>query len=575
MAEEIIGTSNKVLEVDLTSKTWSIYEVSKEERKLYIGAKGLGLKLLFDRMKPGVDPLSEENMIAVMPGVLMGTNGVCSGRFHAVSKSPLTNIFNTSSCGGPFGMQLKTAGWDGLIIKGRSKTHTILKIDKDGVSFEQGENFWGLDTQEVQEKILKDKKEAALVIGPAGENGVKFANIASGHRFLGRGGLGAVMGSKNLKGVVVKGGDYKIVPLHKKKFNRWRKRGQRYINQNEMSSYLLRNYGTNANLNLNNNANILPVKNFTSGRHDDAHKISGETIKELHDTSFSTCKPCAILCGHKGNFKGKKVSVPEFESVSLLGSNLKIFDSNIISEFNEICSKMGMDTISAGGTIAWIMEATEKGIFESDLKFGSSQGIEDFLYDIAYARGKGAEASLGSRELSKKYGGEDFAIQVKGMEMAAYDPRGAFGHGLGYAVANRGACHLSAYVVALEVFFGLLKPNSIRAKADFVKFFEDLTCGINSLQTCQFTMYSYTLEPLLSKYSPNFVLNLLMMNTPKLAISLIDFSLYSKLFTSVTGIKMSMWEFRKAGERIHMLERYMNTREGISKKRRYSSKKNA
>jgi aldehyde:ferredoxin oxidoreductase len=566
MAEQISGTSNKVLEVDLTSKTWSIYEVSREERKLYIGAKGLGLKLLFDRMKPGVDPLGEENMIAVMPGILMGTNGVCSGRFHAVSKSPLTNIFNTSSCGGPFGMQLKTAGWDGVIIKGRSKTHTILKIDKNGAYFEEGEHFWGLDTQKVQEKLLKDNKEAALVIGPAGENGVKFANIASGHRFLGRGGLGAVMGSKNLKGVVVKGGDYKIVPVHKKKFNRWRKRGQRYINQNEMSSYLLRNFGTNANLNLNNNANILPVKNFTSGRHDDAHKISGETIKELHDTSFSTCKPCAILCGHKGNFKGKKVSVPEFESVSLLGSNLNIFDSNIISEFNEICSKMGMDTISAGGTLAWIMEASEKGIFESDLKFGSSQGIEDFLYDIAYVRGKGAEAALGSRALSKKYGGEDFAIQVKGMEMAAYDPRGAFGHGLGYAVANRGACHLSAYVVALEVFFGLLKPDSIRAKADFVKFFEDLTCGINSLQTCQFTMYSYTLEPLLSKYTPNFILNLLMMNIPKLAISLIDFSLYSKLFTSVTGIKMSMWEFRKAGERIHMLERYMNTREGISKK---------
>jgi aldehyde:ferredoxin oxidoreductase len=566
MAEEIKGTSNKVLEVDLSSQTFDVYNITKEERANYIGAKGLGLKLIYDRIKPGSDPLGEDNIMAVMPGVLMGTNAVCSGRFHAVAKSPLTGIFNTSSCGGPFGMQLKTAGWDGLILKGRASKHTVLRIDKNGAVFENGEGFWGLDTEKTQEAVCRDKKESALVIGPAGENGVRYANIASGHRFLGRGGLGAVMGSKNLKAVTVKGGEYKIVPVNKKKFNKYKKRGQKYINQNEMSSYFMREYGTNANVNLNNKAGILPVNNFRTGRHDDAHKISGQTIKKLHDIKYSTCKPCSILCGHKGNYKGKTLSVPEFETTALMGSNLKIFDTEKISDFNDICSKLGMDTISAGGTIAWIMEAGEKGLYETDLKFGSSEGVTDLLYDIAYSRGKGAEAALGSRELSGRYGGKDFAMHVKGMEMAAYDPRGAYGHGLAYAVANRGACHLSAYVVALEVYFGLLKADSPRAKADFVKFFEDLTCGINALQTCQFTMYSYTLEPPLSKYTPAFVLNFLMMNIPLLAISLIDFSLYSKLFSSVTGIKMSMWKFRKAGERIHMLERYMNTREGASGK---------
>ena len=187
------------------------------------------------------------------------------------------------------------------------------------------------------------------------------------------------------------------------------------------------------------------------------------------------------------------------------------------------------------------------------------------MEDIAHMRGFGAKMAMGTRVLSQEYGGQDFAIHVKGMEMAAYDPRGSFGQGLAYAVANRGGCHLSSYLVAQEVYFGLLKPDSCYGKARWVKFFEDLTCCINSLQTCQFTMFAFLLESPLSKYTPDAVLGLLMQYIPVAAIELIDFSIYNKLFNSVTGIHLSKTEIIKCGERIHMLERYMNCREGINR----------
>ncbi len=596
--DEIKGYSNRILEINLTDRSWFISEISMEERKQYLGGKGLGMKLLYDRLKPGVDPLGEDNILVLMPGVLTGTGAPCSGRFEAVSKSPLTNIIATASCGGPFGMHLKTTGYDALIIRGKSEKKCMIHFDHNKVEFRDAEEMWGLDTVETQHKAAPDlKKEAALVIGPAGENLVRFANIASGHRFLGRGGLGAVMGSKNLKAIVAAGKKYKIVPANPKKFKKVRKKANLFIKQNVFSNAMGK-FGTATNVKFVNKAKMLPVRNYLSGEHDQALRISGERIQEKHDTKPHTCKPCSIMCGHKGIFNGKETAVPEYETLTLLGSNLGIFDREAISKFNDLCNRLGMDTISAGGTIAWVMEATEKGLVETDLMFGSPDGVEAALEIIAQgevqdkaqgevqdkARGElqgdaegkvqgkvqgerfGREMGLGSRKLSEKYGGREFAIQVKGLEMAGYDPRGAYGLGLAYAVANRGACHLSASIMAFEVFLGLLKPDTARAKPEFVKFVEDITCGINALQTCQFTMYAYTLEPFLTKFTPDFILKRLMLYLPGAAIALLDFSLYPDFFSSVTGIKISSKEFLKAGERIHVLERYMNTREGISSK---------
>ncbi len=563
--DEIIGTSNRILDINISGKSWFVFEITAEEREMYLGGKGLAIKLLYDRLEPGIDPLGEKNILAIMPGVIMGSGAPCSGRFAAVSKSPLTNIMAASFCGGPFGIQLKTAGYDGLLIHGKSDRPCIIHIDHEKVEFQDGEPFWGLDTQTVQNRIVKKKNEAALVIGPAGENCVRFANIASGQRFLGRGGLGAVMGSKKLKGIIALGGKYRISPVNTRKFAKLKKKGNSYIKRNRIS-IAMGKFGTLTNIKPVNRAKMLPVWNFYFGNHDHAFRLSGELVKDKCSTEYHTCKPCSIMCGHRGQFRGKKTSVPEYETSVLLGSNLGIFDIDLVSYFNDICNYQGLDTISAGGTIAWVMEAGEKGYIKTPLRFGSPAGIASALNDIATNTGFGKEMALGSRALAEKYGGHEFAIQVKGLEMAGYDPRGSFGQGLSYAVANRGACHLSASLFPLEIFFNLLEPENPGAKPQFVKFFEDMTCGVNSIITCQFTMYSYILEAFLTKRTPHFLLKFIMQNLPRLAIALTDSSLYSDFFSAVTGIKMSSKKFLKAGERIHVLERYMNTREGITRK---------
>lgn len=567
--KEVLGTNNRALEVNLTNGTFSEFQLNEKDRKLYLGGKGIGMKLLYDTMPPRIDPLSEENIIVFAMGVLMGTGAPCSGRFDAITKSPLTGIMASSSCGGPFGMALKTSGWDCLIVKGKAKKPTFLVIDSRGVEFKDAKSLWGKDTEKTQDALSK-YGSGTLAIGPAGEKLVRFANICSGHRFLGRGGMGAVMGSKNLKGIVAKGKEVKIVPKNIKKFEKARKKMNSYINANSITSYGYRNFGTNANVNLSNAAGILPVRNFTGGSHGEAHKISGETINEKYHAKYHTCRPCSILCGHKASFDGKERSVPEYETTGLMGSNLEIFDPVKISEWNDLCSKLGMDTISTGGTIAWVMEATEKGLFNSNLKFGSPDGISDALKDIAHVRGIGKELAMGSKWLSHKYGGEDFAIHVKGMEMAAYDPRGAIGHGLSYAVANRGACHLSTTLFTLEAYLNMASPNAKRWKGYMVKFFENMFSAVNSLHICQFTGFPVFLEPPLVKLSPTPMLKLLTQNIAPLALNLMDVSLWPELWHSVLGKTyiplLGMLKFRKAGERIHVLERYMNTREGISKK---------
>lgn len=562
--KEIIGTSNQILEVDLNSQTVVTFKITYRERRLFLGAKGLGLKLLFDRLQPGCDPLGPDNIIAFMPGVLMGTGAPCSGRFEAVTKSPLTGIISTSSCGGSFGMALKTAGWDGLIVSGRADGPTYLSISETGVAFKDASALWGQEIPQTQE-VLKARKAGAIVIGPAGENRVRFANVASGHRFLGRGGFGAVMGSKNLKAVVSQGGAFRIKARDPEAFKKVTKRANTYILRNQMTAVKYKQYGTNANVRPNLEGKILPVHNFKDGFHAKADQLSGEVMAQKHDTQHHTCKPCTIQCGHKGKFKGKTLPVPEYETISLMGANLGIFDPNQIAEWNDICGRLGLDTISAGGTLAWVMEAGEQKLLATDLRFGSANGVAEALEDIAHMRGFGAEMAMGTKILSRKYGGQDFAMQVKGLEMAGYDPRGSYGQGLAYAVANRGSCHLSSFMVAQEVFFKLLKSNSTYKKELWVKFFEDLTCCVNALQSCQFTMFAYVLEPPLTKYSWDPILGALMHYLPELAIPLVDYSVFNQLYNAVTGIPLSRSEFIKAGERIHVLERYMNTREGVDR----------
>ncbi|MFZ5517298.1 MAG: aldehyde ferredoxin oxidoreductase family protein [Candidatus Zhuqueibacterota bacterium] len=565
--KEIYGTSNRVLEIDLTTKKITEFQITEKDRALYLGGKGLALKFLYDRMQAGIDPLSAENIIAIMVGAFMGTGAQCSGRFAAATKSPLTGIFASSSCGGPFGMALKTAGFDGLLISGKSDAPVTVTIDARNVGFEDASPIWGQDTVAAQSYFNLKKTDGALVIGPAGENFVRYAVVRSGDRFFGRGGFGAVMGAKNLKAVVARGNEFKILPKNERLFSRVKKTAGRQINANIFTSQLYRRYGTAANFTLCNDGGILPVRNFQRGSDPRVAQVSGETMAEKYNSKPSTCIPCSILCGHKGTVKdGSTHKIPEYETAALLGPNLEIFDTDIVIRWNDLCGDLGLDTISSAVTLGFVMEATEKGLMQSNLKFGSAEGIDAMLDDIAHRRGLGNDLANGTRWLSEKYGGKDFAMHVKGMELAAYDPRGSWGQGLSYAVANRGACHLSSTTFALEVFLGFLSPDSTYAKAHYVKFFEDLYNAINSMYTCLFTSYAYVMEAFVIKFTPKFLLKLVMRTLPAIAILFIDVGVFSRYYEAITGIRMSPTRLKKAGERIHILERYMNTRESISRK---------
>ncbi|MCK5350499.1 MAG: aldehyde ferredoxin oxidoreductase family protein [Desulfobacula sp.] len=559
----------KILKIDMRTEKVSEILLADEDIESYIGGSGFGARLLYMMTEGKTEPLSPDNPLIFMTGPLTGTKAFSSNRFEVVTRSPLTGIYIESDCGGHWGGMLKRCGWDGIVITGKSTRPAYLWLSENEVEIRDAGKLWGMDTFQTQGDLKKETvSEAEIVcIGPAGENLVLLASIMTDGvhgRAAGRGGVGAVMGSKNLKAIIALKGDYKVVPYFKNRFQKIKDRANKYINQNHVS-LLMRQFGTAANANPIIKNNMLPVNNFTYGNHPDAVKITGEAIKENHNTRHHTCKPCSILCGHKGVFNKRLTNVPEYETLALLGANLGVFDPNDISRFNDICNKKGLDTISSGGTLAWVMEATGKGLVKTDLKFGSSHEIVKALNSIADLEGFGRQMAKGSRALSSKFGGKEFAIQVKGLEMAGYDPRGAWGQGLGYAVANRGACHLSSFPVGFENLTGLLNPHTIRAKPEFIKFFENINAAVNSMDICQFTGYGFTLETWLIRMTPHLILKLIMQNLPTIAIALVDFSLYPKFFSAACGIDLSSKQFLKAGERIHILERLMNTNEGIRK----------
>ncbi len=562
--EIVEGMNNKGLIVDLTLSEVEEFAIETSERELYLGGKGLGIKFLYDNLDLSVDPLAPENIVAFYAGVMLGTGAPNSGRFAAMTKSPLTKILTSSSSGGPFGLALKRAGYDALIIKGKAKKPVYIKIKNDDVQILNAEELWGKDTVETEEG-LKAANTGIMTIGPAGENKVLYANVASGGRFFGRGGIGAVLGSKNLKAVVASG-DKRIRPKNKEKFDKVKKKAQKTIEKDELSSTFYRTYGTNTNINLSNKFGILPVRNFKKGSSDRAKEISGEYIFEKYQTKKRSCRSCTIQCGHKFVINEKTVSVPEYETNALFGSNLEIYDIEFIAEVNELCGELGVDTISTAVTIAYVMEATEKKLMESEVKFGSKEGIKELIRLIANREGVGADIANGTRWLSEKYGGKEYAMQVKGLELPAYDPRGSWGQGLSYSVANRGGCHLSAGIFVGEKYIGQLNAEETKGKAEFVIFLEDITSVVNSLQICAFSSFSFLVEPFIVRHTPKIIMRVLTKYIPKVALLFMGTSLYSELYESTTGIKMKPKKLLKAGERMHVLERYMNTIMGVGRK---------
>ena len=588
MATSYGGYMGKVADINLTTGAIREYPWSDEERRLFLGGKTMAAKIIGDHLAEIRGPLDETNLLVISTGPFTGTGAPSSSRFNVSSISPLTGILTSSNCGGNFGYYLKKAGYDALVIHGRSEKPIWLEIHNDRFTFHDGQSLWGMKTGHTQEALDealaeqsggKKRKNGKIVIGPAGENLVKYASIVSNERLAGRGGVGAVMGSKNLKAVTVSGNH--TVPVHdKEKMDRLNRSWFKYLKSHPLTGDQLPRLGTAGLVSSMQMKGQLSTKNYTYGQFDRFEKVNGETLAEEHNIVNKGCLTCPIKCARTVQVDGKAVKGPELETLGLLGGGILNDSMELILRWNYELDELGMDTITAANTLAWAMEANEKGLWNNGLAFGDTADISRVWEDTAYRRGIGDELAEGSRALSEKYGGKEFAIHSKGMELAAYEPRRAVGLGLGYAISNRGGCHLNGgYLVILEGLGLNVNQQTPHGKPDVTIIFQDLMEGTSSCGQCVFTTYAFFPPPLIHHphawYTKVFnaivpvagpVLRLLTMFPQVVCFHLPVIFNQSKALKYATGMKLTFGSFLKAGKRGYTLERLINTRLGISRK---------
>lgn len=582
MESKYAGYMGRVVMFDLSSDEVHEYPWSDKERELFIGGKTMASKIMADNFTGKEKPFSEENLVIISTGPLTGTGAPSSSRFNISTLSPQTGITTSSNCGGRFGYYLKKAGIDALILKGKCAEHSWLEIDNGKFILHNADDIWGLTTGATQE-ALKEKhkmpngkpmKYASAVIGPAGENLVLYASVVSDERVAGRGGVGAVLGWKNLKAITARG-NKKVRVADPEKTQKWCKKWFEYLRSHPLTGDQLPKLGTAGLVSQMQAQGILSTRNYKYGKYEKYEDVCGETLAKEFNIVNKGCLSCPIKCARTVEVDGKGVKGPELETLGLLSSGILNNDLQKIFEWNYELDELGMDTISAASTLAWAMEANENGLWDNDLEFGKIDNIAQTFEDIAYRRGIGDELAEGSKRLSEKYGGKEFAIHSKGMELAAYEPRRSVGQGLGYAVANRGGCHLNGgYLVIVEALGLHANPLTPKAKGDFTMLFQDLMETLSASGQCLFTSYAFfpgflITKPhglsatICNKAIPHIGWALRFINrcSPALAIHLPVFH-HTKMFKYALGMPMTFGKYLRTGERSYNLERYVNTKFG-------------
>ena len=525
------GYQNCVLRVNLTTGTAATEKLNKEWARDFLGGKGLGIKYIYEEVGPGVDALSPENKLILMTGPFTGTIVPCSGKLGLITKSPLNGTILDCSIGGSAAVEIKRAGYDAVIIEGKSDYPVYLLIEDGKVAIKEAGDYWGLSCHDTEEKLKQAYSEdySVLSIGPAGENLVSYACVTSDfYRQAGRGGVGAVLGSKMLKAVVVKGtGSVRAADAKKLMEVTYNAYKNDLLTDNNLWAYT---DGTPMLVELSQTTGILPTRNFQQGTFDQFENIKSEAVAAARQAKKG-CVSCGLGCGNFTRVGNAAVEGPEYETLAIGGSNCGIGDLGAIVKFNDSCDALGLDTISAGGSIAFAMEMTEKGIHDFGIRFGDAAKFVELPELIANRKGIGAELALGVKKLAEKYGGMEFAMQVKGLEFPGYDPRGAWGMGLAYATAPRGACHMSAWPVADETY-GEGNPFTIEGKAEMVKGLQHYNAAKFSLILCDFWALS--------------------------------FEIMAEMLSALLGEEITAGSLEQAGERIFNLARMYNVREGRS-----------
>lgn len=538
----------RVLSVNLSNSRHDQSRIDADILTRYIGGRGLGSYLALNQIPTHVDPLSPDNLLIFLTGPLTGTPFPGTGKFVVVTRSPATGTFCDSHSSGLLAPALRFAGYDVLIIRGQAPRPVYLWIEDDRISFCPADDLWGLDTYET-ERCLRDRHGhddvGVAVIGPAGENRVKFASISSDYfRQAARGGVGAVMGSKNLKAVVVRGTGF--IPVVDPVRMMELQQVQLAKLPGSPGGQSRVKYGTTATLTITNAAGMLPTLNFQKGTYPEATgKLDAEGMLAV-TTGVAGCYGCMMPCGrlvevvHEG--KPVRMEGPEYETIAMLGPNVGLNDPAWIVQLNLICDRLGMDTISAGSVLAFTMECIERGFITdpaiSNLRFGKGEAASKYLHAIAHREGIGNLMAEGVKSLTQHIGnGSDrFAMHVKGLELPAYDPRAGFGTALTYSVAPRGGCHRRAWPPAKEIL-GNYPPYTVEGKAAMVKATFDQRAVLHSLVACDFYADS-------------------------LPISMAE---YRDFVAVAAGYSYSLDEWAACSERIETTIRLFNVREGFSR----------
>jgi aldehyde:ferredoxin oxidoreductase len=486
------GFFGKVLRVDLANQTHFVETVDDSVFRRYLGGKGLGTHLLLEENPAGVDPFSEENRLILTLGPVTDTPIQGSSRYGVFTKSPLTGFYSESYSGGKTAEPMSRAGYDAIILHGKSSKPVFLEISDTSITFHDATNLWGKGTYETEDTVLKAagvKGAKAIVIGPAGENLVRFALIENDYwRSAGRTGVGAVMGSKRVKAIVFHG-EAKREVANGTLVEEFRKKTLAKAKDNPgVAAY--KKLGTPMMVALLTNVASFPTRYWAQGRYEHWQKISAEAMNEKLGTKPRACNKCFMACGkysvvNEGRHKGLKIEGPEYETIYAFGGLCMIDRIEEIAYLNDICDNLGMDTITAGNLAAFAIEASRRGRISEDLSYGDVDGIAELLHQIANREGTGAVLAEGIRFASREWGLEDLAIHVKGMEPAGYDPRSLKGMGLAFATSDRGACHLRTTFYKPELA-GISPPDQMEGKAKIFVDFEDRLNIFDAMIFCRF-----------------------------------------------------------------------------------------
>lgn len=559
----MFGWHGKVLRIDLTREQTAIEQVDRQMAKDYIGGRGWAIKLLTEEVDPAVDPLSSENLLIFSTGPLTGTPAPTGNRFMVTTKAPLTGAIACSNSGGIYPTEMKRTGLDMIVFEGRAERPVYLWINGSGddeepeVEIRPANHLWGKPVPETTEALLKETDQKARVscIGPAGERLVLISSIMNDeHRAAGRSGVGAVMGSKNLKAVVVRG--TKDVPLADPEQMRALCRQVRQeVAADVKKGSSLRDYGTAYVPIVTNEMGILPTRNFQTGVFEGVEGITGKVLTEKYLLRPKPCYGCPIACGRSTTLEGSPYEGegegPEYETIAAFGSACAVDDLAAVTKANYLCNELGLDTISMGMTIACAMELAEKGFLPQEdvgmpLGFGDADAAIRLVEQTAYRQGFGDVLAEGSYRMAERYGHPELSITAKKQEFPGYDPRGSKGMGLLYATSNIGASHMAGDLAYMEVFGTPKKidPLTLERKPWYIKHFEDLFAIIDAAGLCVFLSIRYLCD----------------------ATDDVMPSRMAELLNLATGAGYTVKSLLEAGDRVYTLERLFLTKAGFRRR---------